>query len=587
MLKKVSIPKDPTKSAFLICKRMILFLKELQMDVESSLDKLSHEGSVLTESITTLLTRVYVQNNFIALKRLHLTPGNLKRAITAVRASRSERSIQDLLNILTIILQDLDAIRLEIQTQQTTNNSTGALPSVTLVKKSLPSQHSAESNALSNLNPKLNLKSCLKKNESRNVSLDYIEHKTGGHEIEIQDSEQIVTEIKEEQSNGAPFESDNKVDVLLMRDGVAVKRKWHKGTLENFKKFCNVENDNYNILIQHSVSKHRFLLENVADVTDGCLVIVQKSQQDQIQRLETKIDIIKDFILKSDFKPRKSTGDFVNRLKNQIKEFSSIKSDFKELKSSVTLALSEVAGQINKMSIIDHTNQKISEPDILEKIIKNCYLLSKEVQDYSHLLENTRLDLTRGCRPPSNFREYIIQKQKDLETDLSLNSEILKNIKKIRKAEWENSLQTILQEQKSVQDSLNLMEVSETELNEQISLLNSITPILDYHASHPKRAKTVQFEVWNPEISASLGYEYLLNELKLKEIDKDRSFVLDIVEANKRTKVTEMNPMLKELKDFINKGKFTNRGGLQKVDNLREEATKKFLKENFQNKQLS
>jgi hypothetical protein len=307
------------------------------------------------------------------------------------------------------------------------------------------------------------------------------------------------------------------VDVLLKYGGKTVKRMFNLDDSMNdleemiMKEYMAKVDTLY---LQYSLESHPFLLEDIKDLKTGCLVIINHQESHTLEQVQTKINQLFDMVERLTLFHHTQTVEIVPPVKTAPK------------------------------------NELI-------KFIKDKKDVESKINDYAHLLENTRKDLTRYTNPSKSLKKVLLQRNNEIKTMLaSLNKFLSKHI--------EEDLH-----------EFHEIEVFRAELNvldEKMSdeqLLNNIIKVLDFQYSTPRKTTPIQMNIYD------LGYTHrdLMDEILSKSVDSVDAN--DIVEINKRNRVGSPDLFLEQIQNKV------IGDGYVEVEEMRKKKDEEFLKSLF------
>jgi hypothetical protein len=432
----------------------------------------------------------------------------------------------------------------------------------------------------------------------------------------VQVDKTVVTPVRETvkqpqprqlpQTPSAPTEP-KEFEILISYGPKTLKRSFERnGSLSDlyllFEKTFSIKNTE--LYINHAITGQEYLLETITDVYPGCFVVAREVPKptpnlemiqsitepinDQFKKLETidsKLDDLKRLL-----KPRPvSDKQFVQSCQAQLQELDDLRTNLKLFKSDVTMQLEETRlffdSQLELFRSLISTQpeqakehpKEQQETNEIDTCKQQCEELNEKVKDFAAVLESTRIDLTRGCRPSSHLHDRLVQLQKTLEKQVTKQKQSFNLLKTNRKQEWEKTLQSILKEQKSVGESWQQMEEIQSMLDDASQLSESILPILVHQRKHKLPSKPVALQVWDPEEINEFGREQLLQELKTID-EVGRPEVDIIVEAQKRMRIPSPNPFEQELVEFTDNNAFKRKVGVDKVDEARKQKDLQVIK---------
>jgi hypothetical protein len=354
----------------------------------------------------------------------------------------------------------------------------------------------------------------------------------------------------------------------------------------------------FEILINDEKTGISYLLESTDDIYDGCLLVGRKKsdeptpleqissllskRQEHVAVIEKKLDEIS----------RKMQPSFAfsdekvkEKCKMHMNELHSLRNTLEQFRYDVQLQLEETRSFFDTQLVAfrsllpeekEPSKLVAKSKDEIKGSMESCRKLGHDLNSYVELLETTRLDLTRGCRPATHLYQYLIDCRNELEQRLLGQKSDFNNLKAIKKVEWEATLQTILHEQKSVGESWDHLESIQSVMEEASLLFESIIPILLHQKKHKLPVKSIHLDVWDPTEVREFGKNYVLQELKALAF-MERPEVNQIVENQRRMRVASPNPFQSELVEFTTQKKFTGKIGLELVEERRRQKDKMAL----------
>jgi predicted nucleic acid-binding Zn-ribbon protein len=364
------------------------------------------------------------------------------------------------------------------------------------------------------------------------------------------------------------------------------------------------EIQDFEIWINHEKSGYSYILESPDDVYDGCLLLgreksTDKSQVAQIstllQKRHEQMDTIEKKIddISRNMQPRAIYSDekVKETCKKHMIELQTLKNTLEQFKYDVQLQLEETRSFFDSQLALFHSLVPVKEDErptdhpkipVLVKAIdeskESCQELRKDLKHYVELLETTRLDLTRGCRPSTHLYQYLVDTRNDLESRLQQQKSSFNDLKANKKVEWEATLQTILHEQKTVGESWDHLERIQTVMDEASYLSESIIPILLHQRKHKLPIKPLHLDVWDASEVHDFGKSYVLQEIKTMS-PIERPEVNIIVENQRRMRVSSPNPFETELVEFTAQNRFKGKIGVDKVEERRRQKDQITLRE--------
>ena len=345
------------------------------------------------------------------------------------------------------------------------------------------------------------------------------------------------------------------------------------------------------VYIQHPEFKHKYVLEDVRDVTMGSLLAIQDSENRfNLSELNRKMDKAMEYITSSKLSSiQPATSDLAKRLQASMelvhttrKEYTALREHILHLNRCFYSAMTNATAQIQQLAILQPASKKSFIQETLDSISNESELLEQRLNAYRAMFDTMRIDVKRGAKVTQFYLDEFEDGLTDFHYRTSAFSDKISYTKSTCKVAWEKELQAIVEEQKFLkgQDQyLKSMDEQAQDFREALEQMREI-------AKHQAALQPVipEVNVLQPEKAKSEGIVNVITELgiRLPEFSQSQQqrqlAVKDLETFRPLINSTRFKTAFeKELRTFVLTSKLRETGGISAIEWRIQEQQKLFL----------
>jgi Actin interacting protein 3 len=370
------------------------------------------------------------------------------------------------------------------------------------------------------------------------------------------------------------------------------KRSWDfANSLEKLQSFCleefGVAGDLY--IMDDTFGKY-YLLEDIHDVTPGCMLeyrgIPEENQLELENKLMPYVEKLFDMVKSKEhllsqvypltdsklYKPKAAAA--IKRTKWQLGE---VRTELDSVKSMVNAFVRQTAGlfECKIMGQITSTSK-------LDSLFSASAKLDSRFDEFQSLLDVTRKDLTRKVRLPNKLRKYLATEYESLKKENDdLSGEIRQE--KVRcKQMWQKDLNHIMEQQKKMTECENCsLELAE-DIDRVSECVETVSLILEYHETHHVSPVPIEICMTNVAKEKDCMMKNVLDELALSQgQDVDHDSLATLEQFNRIRQSTKQLSESKPFEDELKK-KASQWNAFQEIKKIELKTDSKFRETYFE-----
>jgi hypothetical protein len=517
-------PKLELKSCNLIAKRIML---KLNTEAKAFKPSLFTDANALVESLDALISSLRTRK-LVAKICSSETPKLLNSRFNALKFDNIHENINECIEVMRIVQSELDQVYAILEFGD------GGPSSANSASICLPQSSNGAQGSVDLLPTKL-FETFLNTSSEKSLSAEFGE--LFGAFGSSDASQDKSTEASLCNSGAQKVEHE----VILQYMDRSIKRrieidlKLGLSQLKDIfaKQFGHSIEHKGVFMISHSTTGHMYEMEDLKDVSSGCKIKYKLSKN--VNSIDSR-----------------------SILKLQLIHLQSMRAELDQLQSFMKEQLSELTCCID--FVHQHVASTTKTQRLLPRNFKECEIsgIILMLSQFSHFLETTRTDLTRGYPKPHQFTAKLIKDtQQSLDKRIERVSRSLDSQIDSFNVSWKESLEAIMVEKEYVQQAQIQMQSILKRQHLVSELASSIIPVLDHKRSQDKEPKDhSRFDnVYTTEQVKELGKKDLMLELQLaakKGYQNNASYKLDLmVETMKTFKIAGPNAFQMELFDRV------------------------------------
>ncbi|KAI8867625.1 AIP3-domain-containing protein [Ramicandelaber brevisporus] len=308
--------------------------------------------------------------------------------------------------------------------------------------------------------------------------------------------------------------------------------------------------------------------------------------------------------------PSQQSSELVEKLQKDLaaarKELAVANQQLQNQKTASTAeinALKSERDQLRETVSANPAAQRVTMEAGITKLTKRTDEFTTRMDDYQLALQEIRKDIAqRGARPADTLLSYSLKESRAIVDEISAELDSLAQSRPAWRKTWEEELQVVLAEQQAIKEKQQMLEMLKEDgeaLNELFGKLqNAITNL-------QRRPRTTNLAVARlreglltagddassegGSTTGSLGYDdnpvdtrqNLLKEIAYTDVNHERRLqaIEDLEKIRRREKEGRVDDFTKELNDFVESGALKSQGGVERVEQLREEKNKELLRQ--------
>lgn len=202
-------------------------------------------------------------------------------------------------------------------------------------------------------------------------------------------------------------------------------------------------------------------------------------------------------------------------LRGTYREVKSLKEELHNQRETFSECISNVNNTLDSL-LKNRSTAKISALDDTAKRFRE---FEGRLEKFQTLLEVTRVDLTRGVKPPPHLNAHLLSEYEELRQKVSGSQKWLGILKPKCQTDWQNEVAIIKNDQKRLMGFEASCKDITIVLEEMEECLDTVTKVLGYQMKHEGYVPAhVIMNVMDAETSKNQGMSNLLKELAKVQI---------------------------------------------------------------------
>ena len=365
-------------NTFSIAKRILSELESASLGERLS-SSIEADFSALTTGIQRIISQLKTKDYYLV-KNLYMAPKKLCKAIHGLDSSHYENIVY-CCGLVKEVLVDLDVVKsqglLEKRQQEELKSKIQRKP----LPKKIPKIAAPIIESVSKTNHESEMVQFMSDFMAKSFSKNDLLSDFGG----MLKADEVAMENDGNDTTGFP--KQGKMEIIFQFKGSSYKRQVAMSCrLEDLIELVEGEfaiNDCTRLWVQHNVSGHKYILENVNELSEGSLVYVEHPVVESTE------------INRSTLMAKKGE---ISSLKNDLLDLRRQLKDFVQQ----TISLTDYTHSLLSAETLKHSKLETRTKFELESVMSH-------ISKYSMLLETLRKDLIRGYPKPHAFVQDLIQ----------------------------------------------------------------------------------------------------------------------------------------------------------------------------------